>query len=103
VTPQGPRIPNVGASTTPEGVVDDGFLAAFGTGMLEPPKAVAGGSRVAMPHAERIEAWDAKPRWNAHLRLVSKAVCAIDPDVLSKHLALLIQFHVFGQLQRKSD
>ena len=34
-----------------------------------------------------------------HLCLVAQAVVAIDPDVLSEDLALLVQFHVLFQLE----
>jgi hypothetical protein len=40
---------------------------------------------------------------NAHLCLVAQAVAAINPDVFGQNLALLVQFHVFGQLITKLD
>lgn len=36
----------------------------------------------------------------AYLCLVTQAVCAVDPDVLSKNFAALIQLHVLRQLER---
>ena len=36
----------------------------------------------------------------SYLCFVAQAVAAIDPDVLSKDLALLVQFHVLLQLKR---
>ena len=36
----------------------------------------------------------------SHLCLVAHAAVCIDPDVLSKDLALLVQFHVLRQLER---